>query len=170
MPRMTNDEVQQFLDERENLVRIGTVSPDGQPSVLPAWFLYRDDRIFVTLRARTAFMRNIEANPLTCFAIDEGLYPYRKVIVSGAVEVVHEPGEDAAWHDLYRDIVGRYFDEQGTNFYLDSTKQLARYLISLSCRVGEPEVVTWRQPVGDEDPTGWWPSRYWEPTVPTGLT
>jgi len=169
MPKMTTEEITSFLNEPQHLVRIGTVDTQGQPSVLPAWYMFHNDRVYVTLRARTKFVDNIKVNPKTCFAIDEAVYPYRKVIISGEVQIDREPGEDAKWHDFYRQIVSRYFDADGTNFYLDQTKHLARYLVSLQARPGHPEVVTWRQPVGDEDPTGWWPPRYAEPTVPTGL-
>jgi nitroimidazol reductase NimA-like FMN-containing flavoprotein (pyridoxamine 5'-phosphate oxidase superfamily) len=166
MPRMTEDEMRALLETPQQLVRVGSVDEHGQPAVLPVWYLYRDDRIYVTLRAQTAFMQNFLKNPKACFAIDEPTYPYRKVIVSGEVEVLYEPGQDDAWRDLYRDVVLRYFDESGADFYLDATRHLGRYLIALPCRYGDAGVVTWRQPVGDEDATGWWPSRYGTPVAP----
>ena len=36
MPKLTDDELAAFLDEREHLARIGTVDDDGFPRVLPA--------------------------------------------------------------------------------------------------------------------------------------
>ena len=39
MPKLTEDEVFAFLDEREHLVRIGTVDADGMPRVVLLWFI-----------------------------------------------------------------------------------------------------------------------------------
>ena len=45
MPRLTDDEVAAFLDEREHLARIGTVDDDGMPRVLPLWFVVEGRRL-----------------------------------------------------------------------------------------------------------------------------
>ena len=51
MPKLTNDEVQEFLGERGHLARIGTVDADGMPRVLPLWFIIRqlghDSSLFI---------------------------------------------------------------------------------------------------------------------------
>jgi predicted pyridoxine 5'-phosphate oxidase superfamily flavin-nucleotide-binding protein len=51
MPKLTNDEVAEFLSERGHLARIGTVDADGMPRVLPLWFIIRDDELLFTPRS-----------------------------------------------------------------------------------------------------------------------
>ena len=50
VPKLGPDDVRAFLGERARLVRIATVDGDGAPHLVPAWFLFRDDRILVDSR------------------------------------------------------------------------------------------------------------------------
>jgi len=68
---MTSEEVSSFLQEPGHLVRIGTIAGDGTPLVVPAWFVCLDNVIHVTARARSSWRHNLEANPKTCFTVDE---------------------------------------------------------------------------------------------------
>lgn len=55
MPRLTDDEVRSFLDERGHLARIGTTDADGMPRVLPLWFvLMGDEFLFTPVRRRSS--------------------------------------------------------------------------------------------------------------------
>ena len=102
MPRMTDDEIVAFLDEPGHLVRIGTTDADGYPSVVPTWFIHRDGLILFTPRGPAAFLANIRRDPRIGLSIDEDPLPYRKVTVRGTARIVHEPGDDDVWRDLYR--------------------------------------------------------------------
>ena len=51
MTKLSRDEVQQFLSEREHLARIGTVDSDGMPRVLPLWFIIQGDELLFTPRS-----------------------------------------------------------------------------------------------------------------------
>lgn len=167
MPRMTRTEVEAFLAEPFHLCRIATVGSDMAPLVVPAWFLHRDQRLYVTPRARSGFYALMQENPKVCFSVDEGSLPYRKVTVRGTVEILHEPGEDSDWVDVYRAIAYRYWERDAADRYLESTKHLARALVTLPFDYEREGVTTWRLPRPDEDPAGIWARRYWEPTVPT---
>ena len=111
MPRLTDDELLAFLDERRHLARIATVDDDGFPRVLPLWFVRDASRILFTPRAPAVIWRNIRRDPRIGISIDEADQPYRKVTIQGVCEVVHPPGDDDVWRDLYRRITGRYTDE-----------------------------------------------------------
>ena len=50
MPKLTSEEVEQFLDEPGHLARIGTVDVDGMPRVVPLWFIIRDGQLLFTPR------------------------------------------------------------------------------------------------------------------------
>ena len=86
MPKLTNDEVAEFLSERGHLARIGTVDADGMPRVLPLWFIIRDDELLFTPRSPAIIWKNIERDPRVGISIDEETDPWRKVSVQGHVE------------------------------------------------------------------------------------
>lgn len=161
---MTRTEVEQFLAEPGHLVRVGSTGPEG-PLVNPAWFLHRDGQLYVTPRARAAWLTNLRANPSVCFCIDEDATTYRRVTVRGVVRIVHLPGEDEQWRATYRDICLRYWDGPSVDEYLESTRHLPRALVALPFSYDDPGVTTWRAIRKDEDYAGIWAPRYWEPVV-----
>jgi nitroimidazol reductase NimA-like FMN-containing flavoprotein (pyridoxamine 5'-phosphate oxidase superfamily) len=159
---MTRTEVEEFLAEPGHHVRIATVDPDGHPLVVPAWFLYTQQRIYVTPRARSQWFSNLSTDPRACFSIDEEPRPYRKVTIRGQVEIVHPPGEDDHWRDIYRNIALRYWPSSPTDEYLGRTRHIRRALVALPLDYDSPATTTWRLPTQDEDGAGIWASRYWE--------
>ena len=46
MPKLTANEQNIFLNEREILMRIAVTREDGSPLVTPIWYLYEEDAIF----------------------------------------------------------------------------------------------------------------------------
>jgi len=148
-----------FLGEREHLVRIATVDAEGAPYVVPAWFIYRDRRIFVTPRERSAWWAHVDRDPHISLTVDEDEPPYRKVLAGGTAEVLHRPGDDDAWRDLYRDLTCRYISEQAADAYLQATWDEPRALLAIDC--DPAAVTTWRMPLAGEDPRGIWARRYY---------
>ena len=104
MPKLTDNEVEEFLSERGHLARIGTVDADGMPRVLPLWFIIRDDELLFTPRSPAIIWKNIERDPRVGISIDEEADPWRKVSIQGHVVVKHQPGNDDTWREIYRDI------------------------------------------------------------------
>ncbi|MGB1385712.1 MAG: pyridoxamine 5'-phosphate oxidase family protein [Ilumatobacteraceae bacterium] len=45
MPKLTTEEVEDFLSEPGHLARIGTVDDDGMPRVVPLWFIINDSQL-----------------------------------------------------------------------------------------------------------------------------
>lgn len=162
MPRMSRAEVEEFLNEPGHHVRIATVDPSGHPLVVPAWFLYRDDRIYVTPRARSQWFSNLRRDARTCFSIDEEPLPYRKVTIRGSVEILHLPGEDEAWRDIYQAIALRYWQPAPTDDYFRRTRRIQRALVAIPYSFDSPATTTWRLPTPGEDEAGIWASRYWD--------
>lgn len=158
MPKMTDEEVTTFLHEPGHLVRIGTVDADGMPRVVPTWFVMVDGEVLFTPRGPAVFLANIRRDARIGLSIDEDALPYRKITVQGRARIVHEPGEDDAWRDLYRTIAKRYVPAEGADAYVDSTIDQPRALIGVP--LAGSRVSTWRMPVQGEDPTGIWARRY----------
>jgi nitroimidazol reductase NimA-like FMN-containing flavoprotein (pyridoxamine 5'-phosphate oxidase superfamily) len=160
VPGLTPDETAAFLDEPGHLVRIGTVDPDGMPLVVPTWFIVRDGTFLVTPRERSAWLGHLRAEPRVCFTVDEEDPPYRKVVLRGRVQVLHDVGHDDAWRDLYRDITLRYVPAEWGAAYLDDTHDEPRALLGLP--LAEAHLTTWRMPSEPgEDPLLVWAPRYY---------
>ncbi len=167
---MSATETRAFLAERHHLVRLATVDSDGRPHVVPVWFLPVDGALLITPRAQSSWLVHLETNPWVCAVVDEDVLPYRKVVVSAEAEMLHPPGEDAAWRDVYRTLSLRYWDEEAVDAYLANTIHVRRALISVPVRLGTREVQTWRLPVADEDPRGIWATRYGRPILGSGAS
>jgi nitroimidazol reductase NimA-like FMN-containing flavoprotein (pyridoxamine 5'-phosphate oxidase superfamily) len=158
---MTDAEVATFLDEPGHLVRIGTVDSDGLPRVVPTWFILHDGAIVFTPRGPAAFLANIRRDPRIGLSIDEDPIPYRKVTVQGRAVILHEPGEDDVWRDLYRTIAKRYVPAEAADAYVDDTVDQPRALIAVPMAGEGVRVSSWRMPGEGEDGTGIWARRYY---------
>ena len=160
MPKLTKDEMQQFLATREVLMRIAVVREDGSPLATPIWFLHEDDAIYFTPRKRSEWFACLRRDPRVALCIDEADQPYRKVLAEGAAELVHDVGEDDVWRDRYRRIAERYVSPAGADAYIRNTIDQPRGLYRLS--LAEAKVTTWRMPVPGEAGEGIWHHRYYE--------
>lgn len=161
MPALNRAERDAFLDAPGILMRIATVDPEGRPLVVPIWFLREGDRIWFTPRARSEWLAHLRANPHVALCIDDQDPPWRKVVVRGIAEVVHDLGEDDAWRPLYRRIARRYVPPEAADAYVDGTDDQPRALLAVS--LSRSEVRTWRMPVEGEPGRGIWADRYYTP-------
>ena len=160
MPGMTAQEVFEFLGEPGHLVRIGSVDPEGNPLVVPTWFILEQDRFLVTPRERSSWFANLAANPQVCFTVDESVPPYRKVILRGSVQTIFPLGQDDAWRDLYRRITLRYVPPEWGDAYLADTHDEPRALLGLP--ISDATISTWRMPAHPgENPLAVWAPRYY---------
>jgi hypothetical protein len=81
---------------------------------------------------------------------------------AGTRWLVHGPGHDDEWRDLYRSIAGRYISPEAANAYVDGTADQPRALYAVS--IASPnKVSSWRMPTVGEDPAGIWAKRYYVP-------
>lgn len=160
MPKLTEDEVQAFLMQPGILMRIGVVREDGSPLVTPIWFLFEEDAVYFTPRKRSAWFDCLRRDPRVALCIDETEQPYRKVLLEGAAELVHDIGEDDVWRDLYRRIARRYVPPDGAEAYIRNTIDQPRGLYRLP--LAAAKLTTWRMPVPGEAGEGIWHHRYYE--------
>lgn len=167
MPVMNEQEQHEFLAERKIVMRIGVTRPDGRPLVTPIWFLYEDGAVYFTPRERSEWFTCLRADPRVALCIDEQPLPYRKVLVDGVAELVHDVGEDDAWRALYLRMAGRYVPENDARAYVNNTIDEPRGLFRVV--LAESSVRTWRLPVPGEDGEGIWHQRYYrDPNIRFG--
>ena len=161
MPRLTDEERDAFLAQRGVLMRIATVRADGSPLVTPIWFIHEGGAIQFTPRARSEWFACLRGDPRVALCIDEESQPYRKVVVEGRAELVHDLGADDEWRDTYRRIARRYVAAQAAEAYVRDTIDQERGLYRVS--LAAAKVRTWRMPVAGEPRTGIWAKRYYAP-------
>lgn len=161
MPALSPADVDAFLAEPGHLARIGTVDDDGMPRVLPLWFIVHEGAICFTPREPAVIWRNLLRDPRVGISIDEEASPYRKIVVQGVVEVLHQPGDDAAWQPIYRQIAKRYTPDDVADSYVDGTADQPRALCAVRLDAPTTRLRTWRMPVAGEDPRGIWHPRYY---------
>jgi len=121
MPQLSAAETEAFLDETGHLLRLATVDDDGYPRVVPIWFIRQGDDLLFTPRGPSVFLANIRRDPRIALTVDEDALPYRKVTVQGTARVLHEPGDDDVWRDLYRVIATRYIPGEQADDYIQNT-------------------------------------------------
>ncbi|WP_322819565.1 pyridoxamine 5'-phosphate oxidase family protein [Tepidiforma sp.] len=161
MPALTPDERDRFLQQPGILCRIATVDAQGAPHVAPVWFIYEDGAIYITPRATSAWLDHIRHEPRVALTIDDQQAPYQKVVIEGIAEVVRQPGDDAAWRDLYRRIATRYVPPEAAEQYIQETIDQPRALIRVP--LTGARVRTWRMPLRGEPYRGIWHQRYYLP-------
>lgn len=161
MPTMTPQERTEFLNQRGVLMRIAVVREDGSPLVTPIWFIHEDDAIYFTPREKSEWFACLRRDPRVALCIDEQPLPYRKVILEGRAQLVHDLGEDDQWRDLYRRIARRYISESEAEAYVQNTIDQPRGLLKLT--LGSARVKAWRMPLEGEAPESIWHERYYKP-------
>tara|TARA_R110002096_G_scaffold19729_5_gene65775 strand:- start:1704 stop:2237 length:534 start_codon:yes stop_codon:yes gene_type:complete len=159
MPRLKPTERDQFLAEPGIMMTIATVDSDGAPLVTPIWFVHEEGRIWFTPRQHSEWLKHLRNDSRVALCIDEQVMPYRKVVVRGRADIIHEVGNDDAWRDRYRRIAGRYIPADDANAYVDGTDDQPRALCAVD--LAGAEVRSWRMPVAGEAYDGIWAKRYW---------
>ena len=77
MPSFTNTELNTFLTENANIMRLSTMEPDGHPYVTPVWFDYTEDTFNILGRKQNKWVENIrgEAKVGACVDTSNALMP-----------------------------------------------------------------------------------------------
>jgi F420H(2)-dependent biliverdin reductase len=68
-------------------VWLGTTRADGRPHLVPIWFVWVHQRVWIATDAKSVKVRNIAANPFATVALEDG----NKPIVAEGTAVVHRP-------------------------------------------------------------------------------
>src|SRR6266498_128430 len=91
-----------FRDSR--VVHVGSVLPDGAPHVVPLWFVWLEDAVYVSSRRESRVWRNLHRDPRVTLQFDRGVAWTEQagVIIRGEAELL--PPEEPA---VKREEIGR---------------------------------------------------------------
>ena len=145
MPRLNRQQMQEFLSSGRHLMKLGTLTPEGWPSIIPVWYHYDGESFLLAARSKARWLVNIEGDPRVSALVDTCEAPYTRVIVRGEAEIA-----DRSWLGDWQPWAIRYLGEETDQRYYDETKHIPRVLV----RIAPREITTWAGP-------GWHP-RYAE--------
>jgi hypothetical protein len=88
---MSREEVDAFLGE-ERTCRVATVGADGAPHVVPLWFVWDGERLWLNSLVRSQRWADVQRDPRVSLVVDAGVdfAELRGVEVSGTAHVVGE--------------------------------------------------------------------------------
>ena len=72
----------------EKNIWLATVRPEGRPHLVPIWFVWLDDKIYITIALESVKAKNLLANPRASVALENGTQP---VIAECAARLVDAP-------------------------------------------------------------------------------
>jgi PPOX class probable F420-dependent enzyme len=90
---MTPDEIRDFLMHGTRTAKLATSGPDGQPHVMPVWFVLDGEELVFNTGADTVKGRNLRRDGRAAVIVDEEQPPYAFVHIRGRVSLSEEPEE-----------------------------------------------------------------------------
>ena len=109
------------------VVNVASIGPDGSPHVVPLWFVWPEDAVYISVRRASRTWLNVSAQPRVSLAIDLGRswVELAGAVVEGSAErfSAEHPsmrGPISAWHEKYRPLLAgdgfRRFTEEVAGF------------------------------------------------------
>jgi PPOX class probable F420-dependent enzyme len=102
---MSPDEVRAFLLHGSRTGKLGVSMSDGQPNVMPIWFVLDGDDVPFTTHVDTVKSNWIRKDGRLSLCVDEEVAPYAFVHLRGRASFSEDLEEMRRWATL---IVGRY--------------------------------------------------------------
>jgi PPOX class probable F420-dependent enzyme len=102
---MTTEETRAFLERGTRTAKLATTMRDGQPHVMPVWFVLDGDDIVFMTGADTVKGRHLRHDPRVSLVVDDERPPYAFVHVRGRARVSEDLEEMVP---LSTRIGGRY--------------------------------------------------------------
>jgi nitroimidazol reductase NimA-like FMN-containing flavoprotein (pyridoxamine 5'-phosphate oxidase superfamily) len=61
-----------FLNSQK-ILRLATIDKTGNPHIVPVWYLYQNDKIYIGTNTETQKAKNIKKNPKVAYCVDVGI-------------------------------------------------------------------------------------------------
>jgi nitroimidazol reductase NimA-like FMN-containing flavoprotein (pyridoxamine 5'-phosphate oxidase superfamily) len=93
--KLTDEEVEAFLDSRPGWAMLSTIDGEGFPHTVPLGYFRLGRDIVMGVRDRTRKVANIEADPRVSVMLEDGstMADIRGVLVQGRARIVREPAD-----------------------------------------------------------------------------
>jgi hypothetical protein len=116
---MGQAEIEEFLRE-PRIAIVGTNRVNGPPQLTPVWYLYQDDRIYISMFVNSVKYRNLCRDPRIGVCIAGDHPDARAVMIYGTTEFVLE---ESSWvEDIEWRVIRRYYDsDKEARSYMDAS-------------------------------------------------
>ena len=106
--RLSEEDLEDLL-RTERTMRVGTVSPEGGPHVVPLWFVWHAGAIWINNLRRSRRSRDLSAGSEVALCIDTGhdYFELRGAVLYGRPEQV--PRDDPALESVRKGFGAKYF-------------------------------------------------------------
>lgn len=74
MPEDLSSELIQKL-QAEKIIWFASVRPENRPHMVPLWFVWQDDRFYISIGPNSTKAHNISANPNVVVSLEDGANP-----------------------------------------------------------------------------------------------
>ena len=109
MPKGSVPEQYQDILASRALGHLATIGPGGRPQVNPVWFIADGEHVYLSVKADTRKLRNMQGNPAVAMSVTDPANPGRYLEVRGDV-VQLELYDTLEWvNHLARKYTGRDF-------------------------------------------------------------
>ncbi|WP_448638504.1 pyridoxamine 5'-phosphate oxidase family protein [Geodermatophilus sp. URMC 63] len=152
MPKLTQQEFEEFMTAPGFYARIATVDEDGYPRVIPIIFLFDEGKIGFTLRPNSAPWNNVRRDGRVAMTIDETTGPMRRVNVQGRAEVVFQPGQEKEWVDQHRRALSKTHPAEYIEQYINAQFEagVERPWLQIDLAAPTTRLRTWRNTLPEE--------------------
>ena len=82
-----NPQIEQRLQTEQNLW-LATVRPNGAPHLVPIWFVWVAEKIYLCTGADSVKVRNLVQNPHVSIALEDGTQP---IVIEGLAQPIGRP-------------------------------------------------------------------------------
>jgi PPOX class probable F420-dependent enzyme len=90
---MTSGEVRSFMLHGTRTAKVATAMADGQPHVMPVWFVLDGDQVVFTTGADSVKGRNLRRDPRIALLVDDEEPPYAFVHLRGRAKISEDRDE-----------------------------------------------------------------------------
>ena len=84
---MTGEELRAFLLEGTRTAKVATTMKDGQPHVMPVWFVLDGDKIVFTTGRGSVKGRNLRRDPRLAIVVEDDTPPFAFVHIRGQAHI-----------------------------------------------------------------------------------
>jgi PPOX class probable F420-dependent enzyme len=132
------------------VVHLATTRPDGSPHVVPLWFIWREEAVYVSCRRESATWRNAEhdARVALSFSTGRSWREYAGIVLLGRAEpLVPE-------HPALRGVMSQWFEKYRLKLSGGGFRDYARQVESPGMlRVRPERIAGWDHALGRAEPS-----------------
>jgi PPOX class probable F420-dependent enzyme len=144
MPEMTKDEIRSFLLQGTFTGKLGTISKNGTPHIVPIWFTLDDeDNILFTTSDTSVKAKNIRRDNRVRLCVDDQVPLFSFVTIDGIAEIISN--EPTKVFKLAKIIAARYMGNDKAEEYGKRNSSEGELLIKIkSIRIiGQKDIAGW---------------------------